>query len=207
VRPQPHEQVRSLGCGAQCRGGPYRMVWSVDGSEAGAMAEQSQHVILYVVVPVASIGAGMVFLALLAAFAGLIFLVPALIRRIQRRKLRLAAGWITGLAAAAATPYLAQLLFFTFLNAAMSADHVRLEAAGGQSVLVTQDPFDGDIVDVYTRQDNVRYRWIRSAPELAGWPRVKDQDCRLEADGDELQRACGAKVLSLRPEEFERPVH
>jgi hypothetical protein len=143
--------------------------------EAGAMAEQSQHVILYVVVPVASIGAGIVFLALLAAVAGLIFLVPALIRRIQRRKLRLAAGWITGLAAAAATPYLALLLFFTFLNAAMSADHVRLEAAGGQSVLVTQDPFDGDIVDVYKRQDNVRYRWIRSAPELAGWPRGKDQ--------------------------------
>jgi hypothetical protein len=177
--------------------------WCGTSMESAATAEQSQHVILYVVVPVANIGAGLVFLALLTAVAGLIFLVPALFRRIQLRKLRLAAGWITGLAAAAATPYLALLLFFTFLNAAMSADHMRLEATGGQSVLVTQDPFDGDIVDIYTRQDNVRYRWIRSAPELAGWPRVKDQDCRLEADGDELQLACGAKVLSLRPEEFE----
>jgi MFS family permease len=96
--------------------------------EAVVRAAQSQHFVLYVVVPVASIGAFLVVLALLTGVGGMLLLIPALIARIRRRKLRLATCWITGAAAAAAAPYLALLVFFAILGAAMSANYVRVEA-------------------------------------------------------------------------------
>ena len=125
------------------------------------------------------------------------FLVPALLRRIRRRKLRYAAAWTTGLAAAAAVPYLALFLFFAILTAAIASDYVRVDASGGQSVLITQDHFDGHSVDIYTRHDDTHYRRNRSAPELAGWPRVKDQNCRLAAVGDELQLTCSSGTVVI----------
>ncbi|QDG68112.1 hypothetical protein NIBR502772_19585 [Pseudarthrobacter sp. NIBRBAC000502772] len=105
---------------------------------------------------------------------------------------------ISSLAAAAAVPYLALFLFFAVLTAAMASDYVKVEAPGGPWVLITQDPFDGDSVDIYTRHDDTHFRWSRSAPELAGWPRVEDQNCSLGAIGDELPLTCrfGAVVIS-----------
>lgn len=165
-------------------------------SEAARVAAGS-HLLLFFAVPAECIGAGLRAIALMAAVAAASLLVPPLIRRIRRRKLRLAAAWTAGLAAAAAVPYLALLLFFAFLTAGMSADYVRLEAADGQSVLITQDQFDGEAVDIYVRHDDTHYRWSRSAPELAGWPRVKDQNCRLDPVGGGLQLACNSGTLAI----------
>lgn len=108
-------------------------------------------------------------------------------------------AWLvaTALIAAAAVPYLAVLLFFAVLTAVVSADYVRLEAAGGQSVLITQNQFDGEAVDIYVRHDDTHYRWSRSAPELAGWPRVKDQSCRLDPVGGGLQLVCDSVTLAI----------
>lgn len=168
------------------------------GSLAGAAAAAAgQSLILFVAVPVASVGAWLRVLALLVGAAGLILLVPALLRRIRRRKLRLATAWTTGLAAAGAVPYLALFLFFAILAAAMASAYVKVDAPGGQSVLITQDHFDGDSVDIYTRHDDTHYRRNRSAPELAGWPRVEDQNCSLVAVGDELQLSCSSGTVVI----------
>jgi hypothetical protein len=64
-------------------------------------------------------------------------------------------------------------------------------------VLITQDGFDGDSVDIYTEQDEHHYKRVRSAPEISGWPRVKDQNCRLDTAGDQLRVTCGTKTLVL----------
>jgi len=171
--------------------------WSGESLAGVAAAAAGEKLIFFVAVPVASVGAWFRVLALLVVAAGLIFLVPALLRRIRRRKLRYAAAWTTGLAAAAAVPYLALFLFFAILTAAIASDYVRVDASGGQSVLITQDHFDGHSVDIYTRHDDTHYRRNRSAPELAGWPRVKDQNCRLAAVGDELQLTCSSGTVVI----------
>ena len=165
-------------------------------SEAARVAANS-HLILFVAVPAECIGAWLLATALLAAATGVGLLAPSLIRRIRRRRLRLAAAWTAGLAAAAAVPYFALLLFLAFLAAVVSADYVKVEAADGQSVLIIQDQFDGDSVDIYVRHDDTHYGWSRSAPTLAGWPRVKDQNCRLGTVGDGLQLACESGTLAI----------
>lgn len=171
--------------------------WGAESLAGAAAAAAGQSLILFVAVPVASVGAWLRVLALLVGAAGLVLLVPALLRRIRRRKLRLATAWTTGLAAAAAVPYLALFLFFAILAAAMASAYVKVDAPGGQSVLITQDHFDGDSVDIYTRHDDTHYRRNRSAPELAGWPRVEDQNCSLVAVGDELQLSCSSGTVVI----------
>ncbi|MDQ0619200.1 hypothetical protein [Arthrobacter globiformis] len=101
------------------------------------------------------------------------------------------------MAAAAAVPYLTLVLLFAYLGAAGIGDVVKVQSADGQAVLITQDGFDGDMVDIYTGHDELRYKRVRSAPEIAGWPRVKDQDCGLEtANG--LQLVCGATTVEIQ---------
>ena len=78
---------------------------------------------------------------------------------------------------------------------------MKVVAPDGQSVLVTQDDFDGDVVHIYTQHDDFTYKFVSPAPELSGWPRVEDQGCRLDTVGEEFQLIGGAKVLSVNPEE------
>ena len=51
---------------------------------------------------------------------------------------------------------------------------MKVVALDGQSVLITQDDFDGDVVNIFTEHDDFTYKFGREAPELTGWPRVKD---------------------------------
>ncbi|WP_346960211.1 hypothetical protein [uncultured Arthrobacter sp.] len=171
--------------------------WGGSAVSEAAKVAASSHLVLFVAVPAECIGAWLVATALIAAVAAVILLVPPMIRRIRPRKLSLAAAWTAGLAAAAAVPHLALLLFFAVLTAVVSADYVRLEADDGQSVLITQDQFDGEAVDIYVRHDDTHYRWSRSAPELAGRPRVKDQNCRLDPVGGGLQLVCNSGTLAI----------
>lgn len=76
---------------------------------------------------------------------------------------------------------------------------MKIVAADGQSV--SRDGFDGDTVDIYTQHDELHHTRVRDAPEISGWPRVKDQGCQLDSAGQELQLRCGGKTLTVVPEE------
>jgi hypothetical protein len=54
------------------------------------------------------------------------------------------------------------------LLAAGSGDYVKVVAPDGQSVLVTQDDFDGDAVHIYPQHDDFTYKFVSPAPELSG---------------------------------------
>lgn len=157
--------------------------------------------VLYAGIPAHSIAAWFRIAALIAGGTGLLFLLPALIGRIPGKVSRRIIGWTTAAAAAAASPSIAFILLFTYLSAFGIGDIVKFTAADGQSVLVTQDGFDGDSVDIYTKHDEFHYKRARSAPEIAGWPRVKDQNCRLNTFGDGLRLICGDKTLVVDPED------
>ncbi|WP_155845124.1 hypothetical protein [Arthrobacter sp. 135MFCol5.1] len=133
--------------------------------------------------------------------AGLLLLLPVLIGRIRRRAVRRLAGWATVGGAAAAATCFGVVAAFALLEATGIGDTVRLEAADGRSVLVTQDGFDGDVVDIYTENGSFRYKWARSAPELSGWPRVRDRECRLDAGEAVLRLVCGEKTVEIDVEE------
>ncbi|MDQ0619169.1 hypothetical protein QFZ33_003193 [Arthrobacter globiformis] len=98
-----------------------------------------------------------------------------------------------------AAPFLGLVFFFAILNAVGIGDPVKLVAPDGQSVLITQDGFDGGIVNIYTEHGDFPYRFDRFASDLSRWPGVKDQDCRLDSSGDGLQLTCATKVLALKP--------
>ncbi|PMY52364.1 hypothetical protein, partial [Pseudomonas sp. FW305-25] len=70
--------------------------------------------------------------------------------------------------------------------------------ADGSSVLVSQDGFDGDVV-IYAQHDGHHCKRVRDAPEIAGWTRVKDHDCRLETGG-RASLVCGDVVLQIDPQ-------
>ncbi|MDQ0664437.1 hypothetical protein QFZ35_002935 [Arthrobacter ulcerisalmonis] len=155
-----------------------------------------QGLLLYVGVRASNLVYGLMFLASFMGAVGLVFLIPALIRRITRKALRITVGWTTGVAVAAALPYLAITLTFALIGAVGLGDDVKIVATDGQSVLITQDGFDGDSVVIYTGHDEFHYKRTRDAPEIAGWPRVKDQGCRLATD-DGLTLTCGATSLKV----------
>jgi hypothetical protein len=89
------------------------------------------------------------------------------------------------------------MFLFAALDAFGIGDTVKIGAADGTSVLVSQDGFDGDIVTIYTQHDALHYKRVQDAPEISTWPRVKDQDCQLESTGGELQLICGAERLDI----------
>lgn len=162
-----------------------------------------QGLLLYIGVRASNAVYGLMILASFAGAGSLMFLVPTLIGRITRKALRRTVGWITGLAAAASLPYLGIMLIFAIIGTVGVTDDVKVTAADGQSVLLVQDGFDGDSVDIYTQQDEFHYKWARRAYELGGWPRVADQDCRLDTN-NKAQLLCGAKALTVEQEGTDR---
>lgn len=158
-------------------------------------AAARENLLLYAGTPADSIAAWFLIVALLSGAIGLALLLPALISRLPRKLVRRIIGWTTAVAAAAAVPYVGVVYVFAYLGAVGIGDTVKVVAADGQSVLVTQDGFDGDSVDIYSPHDRLHYKWARSAPEISGWPRVKDRDCHLNTGGGELLLTCGATTL------------
>ena len=141
-----------------------------------------------------------ILLSFLGGTVGLALLAYGLIGRIRKSRLRQTAGWITYAGAALASPLVVVVSMLIFLIAAGIGDQTRFEAAAtGQSVVVTQDAFDGDLVDIYTEHEGFHYVWNRSADELAGFPRVKDRNCELAAAGEVLQLSCGAETVTVVP--------
>lgn len=157
-------------------------------------AAARKDLLLYIGIPADSISSWFRIAALLAGATGLLLLLPALIARIARKIPRRIVGWTTVAAVAAAVPYFGLMFLFACLGAFGIGDTVKITAADGQSVLITQDGFDGDSVDIYTEHDELHYKRARSAPEISGWPRVKDQNCRLDA-ASELQLTCGGTTF------------
>lgn len=131
----------------------------------------------------------------LVGIAGLVLLLWALISRIGQKWLRLGIGWVAVLAGAAVSPYLTLFMSLATMNALGFSDHVRVTADDGRSVLIIQDGFDGGGVEIYTQQDNFHYAWNRSAPEISGWPRIKDRNCQLSGE-PALVVTCGEKRMT-----------
>jgi hypothetical protein len=175
--------------------------WAYHAISEAYWTARREDLILYVGIPADSIASWFLIIAILSGAVGLVLLLPALIGRISNKVPRRIIGWTIGVAAAAAVPYLGLMLLFAALGALGIGDTVKIVAVDGTSVLVSQDGFDGDTVVVYRQHDEYHYKRVRDAPEISGWPRVKDQNCRLDNAGGELQLLCGAKTLSVVPEE------
>lgn len=171
--------------------------WSGHVVDEAYWAAAREDLLLYVGIPGDSIASWLRIVALLAGATGLFLLLPALTGRISPKVPQRIVGWTTLAAVAAAVPYIGLIFVFAFLGAFGIGDTVKVTAADGRSVLITQDGFDGESVDIYIEHDGFHYKRVRSAPEISGWPRVKDQGCRLEAFGSELQLICGATRLDV----------
>lgn len=169
--------------------------WAFHALNEAYWAAARERTLLYAGIPAGSIASWFLMAALLSGAAGLVLLLPALIARVPRKVARRVTGWAAALAALAALPFAGVILVVAYLGAFGAGDTVKVVAADGQAVLVTQDGFDGDSVDIYRMQDEFHYKWARSAPEIAGWPRVKDQDCHLDTADGELLLTCGPTVL------------
>lgn len=173
--------------------------FAVDSADRAAA---DQGLLLYVGVRASTITYRLMILASFLAAAGLVLLIPSLIGRISRKVLRRTVGWATALTAAAALPYLGITLIFAFLGAVGIGDDVKVVATDGTNVLVSQDGFDGDSVDIYTEHDEYHYKWVHRAYELGGgWPRVKDQNCRVEAAAAGSRLTCGGTSVDVGQEE------
>lgn len=135
-------------------------------------------------------------MALSTGVVGLFILVSAVLRRIPQRWLRHTVGWLSVTCGVLAVPYVG-LLFVLALIGSGVTDYSRFEAADGQSVLVTQDGFDGDIVTIYTKYDDTHYVFSQSAESLRGFPRVKDRKCHLDTDDGHLVLTCDTDTVKI----------
>jgi hypothetical protein len=162
-------------------------------------AAAREDLLLYIGMPADSISSWFRIAALLSGGAGLSLLLPTLISRVPRKVPRRTAGWITGVTAAAAVPFFGLMFLFAALGAFGIGDTVKIVAADGTAVLVSQDGFDGDIVTVYTQHDALHYKRVLDTPEISTWPRVKDQSCRLDSAGG-LTLTCGTKTVVVDQE-------
>lgn len=191
-----------------------RDVWGIALTVTAALGAWADHAIyeayraaarddllLYIGMPADSVSSWFRIAAILCGGAGLSFLLPSLIRRIRKKIPRRTVGWTIGVAVAVAVPYFGVMLLFAALGAFGIGDTTKIVAADGTSVLVSQDGFDGDSVVIYAEHDEFHYKRVRDAPEIAGWPRVKDQDCRLQTAGNGLLLICGDKELKVYPED------
>lgn len=146
------------------------------------------------------ISGGVVILSLAAGAVGLVLLARGLIGRIRTAWIRQAAGWTTAAAGLLALPAPAMMAFIVLSSVGLAGDQVRVEADDGRSVVLTQDGFDGDRVDVYTRQGPFTYVRTGPADGLSSFPRVKDRDCALDsADEGSLLLTCGTETVAISP--------
>lgn len=170
------------------------VTWAAPASDAAGR----QVVFYYRGVSGSAITGWIQLVSLLGGAVGSFLLASSLIGRIRQRWLRRSVAWSACAAAILAVPYLAVVVLFAYLGAAGIADDVELKAATGQSVLVTQDGFDGDVVEIYTRYDEFHYVMHGRADELAGFPRIRDRDCHLVAVDGSLRLTCGADSVTIK---------
>jgi hypothetical protein len=143
---------------------------------------------------------GLTFLVVgLVGCAGLLLLLPSLIRRVHRRWLRVTTGWAAAAAVVAAAPFLGMFLLVGVILSFGTG--IREVAPDGRSVIVSQDQFDGDVVRIYTEFDAFHYRWYREAPELSGPRTITSENCRLESSGEALVLSCGAGEVTIHPDQ------
>lgn len=174
--------------------------WAYQAIYEAYQAAARDDLLLYVGIPADSVASWFLVVAFLSGTAGLSLLLPALINRIPKKIPQRTAGWITGVAAAAAVPYFGLMFLFAALGAFGIGDTVKIVATDGASILVSQDGFDGDTVTIYKEHDKYHYKRVRDAPEIAGWPRVKDQNCQLTTDRG-LRLTCGGKTVVVDHQE------
>lgn len=171
------------------------VIWGAPASDAHGR----QLVFFYRGVSGSAITGWIQLFSLLGGAAGAFLLASALIGRIRQRWVRRSVGWTACGGSILAAPYLAAVVLAAYVGAAGIGDNVELGAVTGQWVLVTQDGFDGDVVEIFTKYDEFHYVRHGSADELAGFPRVKDRDCQLLAADTRLRLTCGADSVTINP--------
>jgi len=171
------------------------VIWGAPASDAAGR----QVIFFYRGVSGSAITGWIQLLSLLGGTVGSCLLASAMIGRIRQRWVRRSVGWAACAGSILAVPYLAVVVLVAYFGAVGIGDKVELEAADGQSVLVTQDGFDGDAVEIYTKYDEFHYVRNGPADELAGFPRVKDRDCQLLATDAGLRLTCGAESVTINP--------
>lgn len=77
-------------------------------------------------------------------------------------------------------------------------DYLPVTSSAGDRVIVNQDPFDGDVVSVWTSYWGPFYE-PTVVPELAGSHAVRRGDCSLVSPGAQLVLTCGATRVVLEP--------
>jgi hypothetical protein len=171
--------------------------------EAHPLAPDGQRLIFFWGIEgVAVVGLAYVVSGLVGC-AGLLFLLPSLIRRLHPRWLRVTTGWAAYAAAVAAVPLVG---IFLLVGVVLSfGTSVREVAPDGRSVIVSQDQFDGDVVHIYTEFDAFHYRWYWEAPELSGPGTITSENCHLDSSGEALVLSCGAGTVTIHPDQ--RPVN
>lgn len=171
------------------------VIWGAPASDANGR----QVIFFYRGVSGSAITGWTQLLSLLGGAVGSFLLASALIGRIRQRWLRRSVGWTACAGFILAAPYLAAVVLVAYFGAAGIGDNVESAAPTGQSLLVTQDGFDGDVVVIFTKYDEFHYVRHGSADELAGFPRVKDRDCQLLATDTRLRLTCGADSVTINP--------
>jgi hypothetical protein len=124
-----------------------------------------------------------------AALAALVLLVPALVARIPRGRIRRLTAVLAVLASAtAALPW--SIYAAGMGLAAMAATYAQVTASSGDSVVVEQSGFDPQTYSVYSQKS--WGLWQRTVPWLSATEVFDPNDCILTDGSSDLVLHCGA---------------
>ena len=132
-----------------------------------------------------------------AAVTALSLLIPPLVRRVRTIwARRIVASSVVLAAAAAGLMWL--LLLGILLLSAGARDYLTVRSADGQTVIVSQDNFDGDLVSLWVPHSTFFYQPTNGGNELSGSEAVMQGDCELDRSGNNLLLTCGTTLLPIQ---------
>jgi hypothetical protein len=131
------------------------------------------------------------------AVTALSLLIPPLLRRVRTIWARRILASSVVLAAIAAGLVWLLLLGVLFLSAG-ARDYLTVRSAEGQTVIVSQDNFDGDMVSLWVPHSTFFYRPTDAGDELSGSEAVMQGDCALESSGNNLLLTCGSTLVPIQ---------
>jgi hypothetical protein len=131
------------------------------------------------------------------AVTALSLLIPPLVRRVRTIWARRILASSVVLAAVAASLVWLLLLVILFLSAG-ARDYLTVRSAEGQTVIVSQDNFDGDMVSIWVPHSTFFYRPSDAGRELSGSEAVMQGDCELDSSGNDLLLTCGSTLVPIQ---------
>lgn len=132
------------------------------------------------------------------AVTALALLIPPRVRRLRAIWARRILASSVVLAAVAAGLVWLLLLGVLFLSAG-ARDYLTVRSAEGQTVIVSQDNFDGDLVSLWVPHSTFFfYQPTNGGNELSGSEAVMQGDCELDSSGNNLLLTCGTTLLPIQ---------